>query len=62
MPKQKLTEFLGDPLEWPEWSDLFDVVVYQKLISNTKKRQYLKTSLTRRQKAAVSVMGFSSQS
>ena len=25
--KLKLTEFSGDPLEWPEWSGLFDVVV-----------------------------------
>ena len=55
----KLTEFLGDPLEWPEWSGLFDVVVP---ISNTEKMQYLKTSLTGQAKAAISGMGFSSQS
>ena len=59
LPKLKLTEFLGDPLEW---SGLFDVVVHQKPISDTEKIQYLKTSLTGQAKAAISGMGFSSQS
>ena len=62
MPKSKLTEFSRDPLEWPEWSVLFDVVVHQKPISDTEKMQYLKTSLTGQAKAAISGMGFSSQS
>ena len=62
LPKLKLTEFSGDPLEWPEWSGLFDVVVHQKQISDTEKMQYLKTSLTGQAKAAISGMGFSSQS
>ena len=60
-PKIKLTEFSGDPLEWPEWSGLFDVVVHQKPISYTEKMPYLKTSLTGQAKAAISGMGFSSQ-
>ena len=62
LPKLKLTEFSGDPLEWPEWSGLFDVVVHQKPISDTEKMQYLKTNLTGQAKAAISGMGFSSQS
>ena len=62
LPKLKLTEFSGDPLELPEWSGLFDVVVHQKPISDTEKMQYLKTSLTGQAKAAISGMGFSSQS
>ena len=62
LPKLKLTEFSGDPLEWPEWSGLFDVVVHQKPISDTEKMQYLKTSLTGQAKATISGMGFSSQS
>ena len=62
LPKLKLTEFSGDPLEWPEWSGLFDVVVHQKPISDTEKMQYLKTSLTGQAKAAISGIGFSSQS
>ena len=39
LAKLKLTEFSGDPLEWPEWSGLFDVVVHQKPISDTEKMQ-----------------------
>ena len=62
LPKLKLTEFSGDPLEWPEWSGLFDVVVHQKPISDTEKMQYLKTSLTGQAKAAILGMGFSSLS
>ena len=62
LPKLKLTEFSGDPLEWPEWSGLFDGVVHQKPISDTEKMQYLKTSLMGQAKAAISGMGFSSQS
>ena len=60
LPKLKLTEFSGDPLEWPEWSGLFDVVVHQKPISDTEKKQYLKTSLTGQAKAAISGKRFSS--
>ena len=62
LPKLKLAEFSGDPLLWPEWSSLFDVVVHQKPISDTEKMQWLKTSLTGQTKAAISGMGFSSQS
>ena len=62
LSKLKLTEFSEDPLEWPEWSGLFDVVVHQKPISDTEKMQYLKTSLMGQAKAAISGMRFSSQS
>ena len=62
LQKLKLTEFSGDPLEWPEWSGLFDVVVHQKPISDTEKMQYLETRLTGHAKSAISGMGFSSQS
>ena len=57
--KLKLTAFSGDPLEWPEWSGLFDVVVHQKPISDTENVQYLKTSLTGQAKAAISGLGLS---
>ena len=61
LPKLKLTEFLGDPLEWPQWSELFDVMGHQKRLSDTEKLQYLKTSLTGQAKATVSGLDFSSQ-
>ena len=46
LTKLKMTEFSGDPLEWPEWAKLFDVIMHQKRLSNTEKMQYLKISLT----------------
>ena len=60
LPKLKLTEFSGDPLEWPEWCELFDVIVHQKKLSDSEKMQYLKTSLTGQAKTAISGLGFSS--
>ena len=42
LPKLKLTEFSGDPLEWPEWSSLFDVVVLQKINQRSRKDAMLK--------------------
>ena len=61
LPKLKLTEFSGDAWECPEWAELFDVIVYQKRLSDTEKMQYLKISLTGQAKAAISGLGFSSQ-
>ena len=62
LPKLKLTEFSGDPLEWPECSGLLDAVVHQKPIHDTEKNAILKTSLTGQSKAAISGMRLSSQS
>ena len=45
-------EFSGDPFEWPEWAELFDVI---------EKMQYLKIRLTGQAKLAISGLGFSSQ-
>ena len=62
LPKLKLTKFSGDPLEWLEWCELFEVIVHQKKLSDTEKMEYLKTSLAGQAKAAISGLGFSSQS
>ena len=48
-------------MEWPEWAELFDVIVHQKRLSDTEKTHYLKISLTGQAKAAISGLGFSSQ-
>ena len=45
LPKLTFTEFSGDPLDWPEWAELFGVIVHQKRPSDTEKVQYLKISL-----------------
>ena len=49
-------------MEWPEWSGFFYVAVHQKPIRDTEKMQYLKKSVAGQAKAAISGMGFSSQS
>ena len=59
-PKLKLTEFSGDSLEWPEWAELFDVIVHQNRPSDTEKMQYLKYSFHGEAKAAIFGLGFSS--
>ena len=46
LPKHKLTEFSGQPLEWPEWAEFFNVIVHQKWLIDTGKMQYLKISFT----------------
>ena len=61
LPKLKLTEFSWDPLEWPQWAELFDAVLHQKRLSDTEKMQYLKIILPGQAKAAISGLGFSSQ-
>ena len=41
LPKLKLMEFSGDPLVSHEWAELFDAIVLQNWLSDTKKLQYL---------------------
>ena len=62
VPKQKLTEFPGALLKWPDWPGIFNVVIHQKQISDSERMQYLKTSLKGQARAAISETGFSSQS
>ena len=54
LPELQLTEFSEDPLEWPEWSGVFDDVVHQNPMSNREKMQYMKTSRTCQAKAGIS--------
>ena len=61
LPKLKLTEFSEDPLEWPEWAEIFNFIVNQNRLSDSEKMQYLKISLTGQSNAAISGLGFSSQ-
>ena len=52
LPKIKLPEFSGDPLAWPEWSGLFEVVVHQKQISDTEKNATLEDESHRSSKSS----------
>ena len=40
LPKLKLAEFSGDPLEWPEWSQLFEATVHAANIDDSVKMNH----------------------
>ena len=43
LSKLKLTEISGEPLQWLECAELFDVIVHQKRLNDTEKLQFLKS-------------------
>ena len=59
LPKLKMTEFAGDPLEWPEWSTLFNSVVHNAPIDDNAKMSHLKTFVKGKAKAAIVGLGYS---
>ena len=61
LPKLKLNNSDGNPLEWPEWSSMFIATVDQRPIPDSKKMSHLKTLLTGKAKSAISGMGYSGQ-
>ena len=46
LPKPKLNNFDGNPLEWPEGSSIFIATVDQRPIPDSEKMSHLKTVLT----------------
>ena len=61
VPKLKLSNFDGNPLELPEWSSMFISTVDQQPIPDSEKMSYLKTLLTNKSRSATSKMGCSRQ-
>ena len=59
LPKLKLSSFDGNPLEWPEWSNMFKATVHHRNIPDSEKMSHLKTLLTGKAKSAISGMGYS---
>ena len=59
LPKLKLSEFYGDPLEWPEWSSLFTATIHNAPIDDNAKMSHLKTLVKGKAKAAVVGLGHS---
>ena len=59
LPKLKLREFAGDPLEWPEWSGMFQSTVGRSSLSNDEKMSHLKTLLTGAARRSVQGLGYS---
>ena len=61
LPKLKLSSFDGNPLEWPEWSNMFKATVHHLDIPDSEKMSHLKTLLTGKAKSAISGMGYSGE-
>ena len=61
LPKLKLTEFSGDPLEWPEWSQLSQATVHAANIDDSVKMNHLKTMVTGKAKEALAGLGYTAE-
>ena len=61
LPKLKLAEFSGDPLEWPEWSQLFQATVHAANIDDNVKMNHLKTLVTGKAKEAIAGLGYTAE-
>ena len=61
LPKLKLAEFSGDPLEWPEWSQLFQATVHAANIDDSVKMNHLKTKVTGKAKEAIAGLGYTAE-
>ena len=59
LSKLKMTQFAGDPLEWPEWSSLFNAVIHKAPIGDNAKMSHLKTLVKGKAKAAFAGLGYS---
>ena len=59
IPKLKISEFHGDPLEWPEWSSLFTETIHNAPIDDNAKMGHLKTLVKGKAKAAIAGLGYS---
>ena len=58
LPKLKLAENSGDPLEWPEWSGLFLSTVHAANIEASLKMNHLKTLVTGKAKEVIAGLGY----
>ena len=61
LPKLKLAEFSGDPLEWPEWSQLFQATFHAANIDDSVKMNHLKTMVTGKAKEAIAGLGYTAE-
>ena len=61
LPKLKLNNSDGNPLEWQEWSCMFIATVDQRPIADSEKMSHLKTLLTGKTRSSISGMGYSGQ-
>ena len=59
IPKLKISQFHGDPLEWPEWSSLFTATIHNAPIDDNAKMGRSKTLVKGKAKAAIAGLGYS---
>ena len=59
LPKLKLSEFHGDPLEWPEWSSIFTSTIHNAPTDDNTNMSHLKTFVNGKAKAAIEGLGYS---
>ena len=57
----KLSSFDVNPLEWPEWSNMFKATVHYRDTPDSEKMSHLNTFLTGKAKSAISGMGYSGE-
>ena len=61
LPKLKSAEFSGDPLEWPEWSQLLQATVHAANLDDSVKMNHLKTMVTGKAKEAIAGLGYTAE-
>ena len=61
LPKLKLAEISGDPLEWPEWSQLLQATVQAANIDGSVKMNHLKKMVTGKAKEAIAGLGYTAE-
>ena len=59
--KLKLAEFSGDPLEWPEWSQLFQATVHAANMDDGVKMNHLQAMVTGKAKEAIAGLGYTAE-
>ena len=59
--KLKLAEFSGDPLEWPEWSQLFQATVHAANMDDGVKMNHLQAMVTGKAKEAIAGMRYTAE-
>ena len=61
LPKLKLAEISRDPLEWPEWLQLFRAIVHAVNMVDCVKMNHLKTMVTGKSKEAIAGLGYTAE-
>ena len=61
LPKVKLSQFSGDPSEWPELSQLFQATVHAANKYDSVKMNHLKAMVTFKAKEAIAGLGYTAE-